>query len=187
VGAAVQSNGSWSATVPLAAGANTVRATVTNQFGTTAIDQRSVTYQPPFAPPVVTFAGAHVVRLVYTLDRHGRITVLVSCPAEANGRCVGRLTLTTVKKFLLRLGFAQEARKKKPKRVKVGSSAFSIAAGKTGKVRVKVSKRARKLVTSRRKLAVALAMKSHDGSGVSRSAKARITLKAPKRKKQHGK
>jgi hypothetical protein len=187
VAATVQGDGSWSATVPLAAGANTLRATVTNQFGTTAADQRSVTYQPPFAPPAATFAGVHVVRLVYTLDRHGRIVVLVSCPAGASGRCVGRLTLTTIKKFLLRIGFAQDARKKKPKRVQVGSSAFSIAAGKTGKVRVKISTRARKLVTSRRKLAVALAMKSHDASGVSRSASARITVKAPKRKKGHGK
>jgi hypothetical protein len=179
VPATVQANGNWSATVPLTPGSNTLRATVTNEFGTTAADQRSVTYTP--RGPV--FTGARLVRLTYTLDKRGRITIVISCPAGANGRCIGRLTLTTVQKFLLRQSLTQAARKKS-RRLRIGSSRFSIAAGKTGRVKVKISGKGRKLIAKRGRLAVALAMTSHDGSGVTRAASNRITIKAAQTKKR---
>jgi Glucodextranase, domain B len=47
----VAANGTWSTTIPLAKGANTITAVATNVFGNTAQAQSTVTYTPVVAPP----------------------------------------------------------------------------------------------------------------------------------------
>jgi hypothetical protein len=61
----IASDGSWSATVPLNPGANTITALATDGAGVTMQDQETVVYQPPPPPPPPAPAAAkcHVPRV----------------------------------------------------------------------------------------------------------------------------
>src|SRR5438105_4292198 len=76
------------------------------------------------SPAPAAFAGVGFPSRTARVDRRGRALVRVSCPSGAKASCRGRLTLSDSKGA-------------------VGAASFSIAAGTTRTVAVKLSKRAR--------------------------------------------
>jgi hypothetical protein len=65
----------------------------------------------------------------------------------------------------------------------LGSATFSIAPATTGKVTIKLSSKAFKLLKAKGKLRVLEIVLAHDSRNVSKASQTTITLKAPKAKK----
>jgi hypothetical protein len=110
------------------------------------------------------------VRLVSTrLTMSGRsITLKLSCPAATLGRCSGRTKLT--------------ARHRRPgsratSTVTLGGAPFSIAAGKQTKVRVRVSRAARRLLTATRRLQGRVTNAASNGAGLSKTTVTAVTIR----------
>jgi hypothetical protein len=110
------------------------------------------------------FTGATVPRQNDTVNRNRVTKVKVSCPSTASGSCVGKLTLKSSNKVHGHI-------------LTLGSSNFTIAAGQTQPVKVKVSKTAANMVKHGKIKSNAIAS-SHDGSGGSNvTNETKITLK----------
>jgi hypothetical protein len=108
---------------------------------------------PPAAFPGVAISGGSVK------VKRGVATVKVTCPAAAQGACAGRLTL--------KLG-----------RRSIGSKAFGIRPGQAAKVRVRISRSAKKRLTKRGRLRVSAGATARDGRGAAvRSPAKKLTLK----------
>jgi hypothetical protein len=95
---------------------------------------------PVVTPPVLTTPPppkAVVALHGHTFSVSGRI---VSLPLTCQGAstCTGRITLRTAKAFA--------SAKKKKRKLKLGSARFSIPAGQTKRVRIKLSKRGSALI-----------------------------------------
>jgi len=167
VAASVKPGGSWSAKVPVNVGPTTLTAVATNRYGATARALRPITGLFVGA----AFGGAKSLKL----GKGGKVLVRILCPAGSRGRCRGTAALVTLKRLLLpKRAFGSAAKRR---RVKLGSKSFSVKPGKTGKVRIKIRRRGRKLIGQRGKLAAKLTIKSHDGSGRNRTKTAKVTLK----------
>lgn len=114
-----------------------------------------------------------------TLDRKGKGKVSLACPAaEASGPCSGKLTVTTAKKFRLK--------RKGRKPVRLAGSKFSIDAGKTGKVTVKVNRAGLGLLRrskGARKVTVVAAVRDAAGNEGTATRKLK-TNKPPKGKRR---
>ena len=106
------------------------------------------------------FAGVTFVSKRATVDKKGRTAITLRCPAGTSGSCTGKLTLS-----------AKIARKRQA----VGSKRFTILAGKTLKVKIKLSAKARRALKKPLKITAAAAAK--DANGTSKTTKATITLK----------
>jgi hypothetical protein len=104
----------------------------------------------PFAGVGFPSRSAHV-------DGKGRAHVAVSCPAGSGG-CSGKLTLRSGKKG-------------------IGSAKFTLAAGASKKVAVKLSAAARKKIRKRGSLKAKAVAASKDGAGASKRSSATIVLK----------
>lgn len=149
-----------------AAGPHTATASATDPAGVTGTGAATVTITDT-TPPAL-----RISRRAVTLTRRGVAPVVLTCPGdEVSGPCQGRLTLRTVRK-LERPGSAVA------KRIRLGSRRFSIPAGRTAKVRIKLSKANRRLVTARRRVRVGAVAAVHDQAGNSRVAKSRFELRA---------
>jgi uncharacterized repeat protein (TIGR01451 family) len=92
--------------------------------------------------------------------KHGKVRLRRRCPATAAGACVGTDTLRVGKKA-------------------VGSKAFKIAAGKRGRITIKLSKTARRAVSNHGHLKVREVMVAHDDSGVNARRSAGLKLVRP--------
>jgi hypothetical protein len=141
------------------------RLVATNATGTSAgADATFTTIADPFAG--VLFASRSAV------VKKGVARVKLKCPASTPGRCVGNLSLTRKR----RAARHPKARSK-TRTVSLGRSTFSIRAGRTVGVKVKLSKRGRKLLAKARKLAVVATSVAHDEVGVTKRTKAKVKLK----------
>ncbi len=109
--------------------------------------------------PVSAFAGAAIAGRTARVDKRGRVSMKVRCPATAAGRCSGTDTLRG----------AHDA--------KLGKAHLSIAAGKTKKVKIKLSRAARKLLARKHRLKAREVVVARDAGGVSRTTSARVTLR----------
>jgi hypothetical protein len=110
------------------------------------------------------FTGATVPRQNDTVNGNRVTKVKVSCPSTAMGSCAGKLTLKTSNKVHGHI-------------LTLGSSAFTIAAGQTQAIKVKVSKTTMTMVRHGKIKPNAIAS-SHDGSGGANvTNKTKITLK----------
>jgi streptogramin lyase len=128
---------------------------------------------PVTVPPVVTpptFTG---------LKPHGSfrvsgksVTIPLACQSGLSSNCTGTITLRT----------ASAVAAKKKRKVKIGSARFSIAPGKTGRVKVKLSKTSLKVLSKKHSLKAVATIAAKAGTA-SKTTTARITLKAAKRKK----
>jgi streptogramin lyase len=123
---------------------------------------------PPAGPPpppspiaLPSFVGPHVFRV-----SKGAVTISVACRAATT--CAGTMTLRSAKAVAT----------KKKRILKLGSSKYSIAPGKTKRVKVKLSKAALRLLRKKPTLQ-AVATLSTTGKTASR----KVTIKAAKRKK----
>jgi hypothetical protein len=149
-----------------AAGAHTATASATDPAGVTGTGAATVIITDTTAPAL------RISRRAVTLTRRGVARVALACPGdEVSGPCQGRLTLRTVRKFE-RPGSAVA------KRIRLGSRRFSIPAGRTVKVRIKLSKANRRLVTALRRVRVGAVAAVHDQAGNSGAAKSRFKLRA---------
>lgn len=125
---------------------------------------------PPFTG--VSFAGG-ALRV-----RNGVVTVAVTSASTATGT----LRLTSV--IDAKTGQAISARRAKRKTIVLGKSAFSITAGQTAKVKIRLSKRALKLLAKNKRLKATLTAASSDSFGTPATTKKKVVLRPSKRKKK---
>jgi len=124
-------------------------------------------------PTSAQFTGVKIPTQTVTVKK-GKAPVLVKCPAKAKGRCDGKLVLKTAKKVMTSSG--------KKKVVTLGSATFSIAAGKSAKVAVPLSKAGKNLVANHKSVSAIATATAHDGSGKTKKTSGNVTLKRPPKK-----
>src|SRR3954454_20521911 len=135
------------------------------------------------AIPIPPFGGLTLSGKTVTV-KHGKVTLTVTCPATSIGNCIGTDTLATASKVVAPKVTAA-AKKKKAKILKLGRGKFSIAAGKSGKVTIKLNKLALKLLAKKHTLKVKQTIVAHDSRNVSKKTSGSLKLKAAKQKKKH--
>lgn len=102
-------------------------------------------------------ARAILIRSRRLRARRGRVRVLLTCPFQAGRGCSGRLTL------------ALQA--SKTRRRRAGARALSMRSGRTRKVEIRLSRRARRLLSRRRRLGATLTALNSDGAGGTTSSR----------------
>ena len=121
------------------------------------------------ALPPVAFAGLSILTKNVRADSKGRVSVNLRCPAAAVGNCKGKITLKA---------------KIKRNPVTLASARFSIAPGKSKRVRLKLSRKRRGQLRRAKKLKATLSVSAVDARGGKSKVKSgKLTLKAPKRKR----
>jgi hypothetical protein len=123
------------------------------------------TPQPPVALPPVIARRAPLLRLLFAsalrLDRRGRLILPVSCP-RGGPVCVGRVQVATASAIA-----AQRRRRQRRRIVSFGSVSYRVAAGRTARLIIRVSRRNRSLVRRRRAIRMVARATASDG-GASR-------------------
>jgi hypothetical protein len=151
-------------------GAHSATATATDSAGVSGTGRAGVSVVDSTAPAFAVKGGS--VRLT----KRGVAAVRLTCPAtELSGPCDGTLVLRTANKLL--------APAAKRKRLRLGRTAFSIAAGKSRKVKVRLSKRNRRLVARRGRVKIVATADVHDRAGNRVKVSRKLTLLRPKRKR----
>ncbi len=112
-----------------------------------------------------------------TLDRKGFLTFKLTC--KGANTCSGTLTLKTAGKVTTR-----SRTKRKKRRVKLGAKRFSIPAGKTRKVRVKISKSRRRYVKKKVAATAKLTLSSKEAKAATKTVTKTIKVKKARRCKQ---
>jgi hypothetical protein len=120
------------------------------------------------------FNGIRLARLVINV-RGGFAIVRVPCPAFALTNCVGRVSLKT-RALLLQPKVTAALKKGKKRRLALGSRTFSIAPGKTGTVKIKLTKAGRKLMKVKRTLKAIVTIAA-TVNGTKRTTSQNVTLK----------
>lgn len=167
-----------------AAGAQSDTATATSSTPDPAAGNNTATATVQVLPPFSagTFGGVRLVGKSVTVDRHGRVTIKLACPASAAGNCKGRDTLKTAGRVTApRL----VAAKRKAKILRLGTGTFTIPAGKSAKVTIKLNKTARKLLAKRHTLKVKETVVAHDLANKPVTTTGSLKLKATKAQKKH--
>ncbi len=155
----VANDGTWSTSVPLSSGANTISAVATDNAGKTTSRSITVTYTPPVTetpagktPPVETPPSSTPVRARASLSGKvtgtgGKVAYTLACVGTAGERCNVTVTLYTVERLragkLLGLTASQKTR---TKRIVLASGTLSIPAGLRVNVSVKLDATGRKLL-----------------------------------------
>jgi hypothetical protein len=135
---------------------------------------------PGPSPFIVPFGGVQLGSQTLTV-KNGKVTVTLLCPATSQGNCVGVDTLNTAGKVVApRLTAA-----KKAKILTLGKGSFSIAAGHSGKVTIRLNKTALKLLAKKHTLKVKQTIVAHDSRNVSKTTSGNLKLKAAKPKNKH--
>jgi hypothetical protein len=111
------------------------------------------------SPAAAAFAGVTFPARTAHVDRRGRASVRVGCPAGAKGSCKGTLRLTAAKD-----GAA------------LGHASFDIAAGRTATVSVKLTRTALARLKREKHLRARARATASDGSGASKRTGAALTL-----------
>jgi hypothetical protein len=179
--ATLASNGTWSVSVPLNAGVNTLTAVATDQAGLTASQSIAVTYVPTQAVQVGNASGAN-----------GKVSFKVACKGLAGQTCKIVASLTTTEKLrgskLLAITAKRHKRPKtRSKIVTVGATTVTIPAGKTKTITVNLNATGRKLLARYHKLPVHLSAVFVTGSQKSTVIAQNLTVKPPKKHKKHHK
>lgn len=112
------------------------------------------------------------------MSRGGVVRIAVSCPPGANGSCGGELALDTVAD-----GQSAVDRPKVPKMALGRRWFFSIPAGKTRKVGMRLSRRGRRLVLRRKRVPSRVNLNARDSDGRRVTAARELTISAPKAKR----
>jgi hypothetical protein len=104
------------------------------------------------------------------MDGSGAVTIRLSCPASEAGGCEGTLSLDLSRR----------------RRVKLGQSSFQIAGGGNARVKVRLSKKSRRLVKRLKKIRVAATIEARDHAGNAVTTKRTLTLRRrPNSKKRY--
>ena len=150
------------------------RLVASNTAGVTKGPDATFTTSPEPAPPAAPAPGAPAftpapafagVRLVSTtLSFDGRfLTLKLTCPAATAGRCAGITKVT--------------ARRRGRPAAALGQARFSIAAGRRGTVKLRVSATGRRLLAHPRRLAATDTSVAHDATGATKATAARVTIR----------
>ncbi|MEA2479538.1 MAG: hypothetical protein QOJ07_1460 [Thermoleophilaceae bacterium] len=111
------------------------------------------------------FAGVRFPRAQTATVASTKFTVKASCPPGTSGACTGKVTLLSQRKIGRKL-------------LKLGSGAFTIAPGRSGKVALKMSSSALKRVRKLKRIPAIASVSSADGAGHTAAARVKVTLKA---------
>lgn len=123
------------------------------------------------------FPGLKLHSQTLTVLNNGAVQVSIGCPPGALVSCVGTDVLTSLG------AIAVSVTHKEKRLLTFGSKSFSIPAGHTGQVTMKLSKTALKLLARKHRLKVLESVTGHDNSGGSKTTTTTLTLKSgPKRR-----
>ena len=117
--------------------------------------------------------GVAIVSKQATVKK-GKVGIALRCPVQASGSCKGTLSLKTAKK--VKLGPAKKGF------LALGNATFSIPAGLTVKVPVKISQAGLKRLKKRKSLAASATVAAHDGPGQLKTTSGKLKLKRAKKK-----
>jgi hypothetical protein len=119
----------------------------------------------PGKPAIATpFAGISLVSRTAKAKR-GRVAIRLRCPVGTNGSCRGKLTLRA------RRG-----------RAVFGRARFNIAASKSKRVRVKLSRAALRRLARHSRLGAGVRVDARDAAGTPRTSRGRLTIIGPRHK-----
>jgi PKD domain-containing protein len=153
-------------------GAHSGTATATDSVGLSGTRTAGVSVVDLAAPALVIKGGS--VRLT----KQGVAAVTLTCPAaEESGPCDGTLALRTARKVPLHASAMR-------RRVRLGKAAFSVTPGRARKVRVRLSKRNRRLVARLLRVKIKATAQVHDQAGNTARVSRKLTLLPPKRKRR---
>ncbi len=131
-------------------------------------------------PPVATVPPVPDVKLVSTsivVSASGVAIVKVTCPAGGSA-CTGTLMLRTLN--AVNAIAASQVVKPKAIILTLGSISFNVPAGQVRTLRLRLSARARNLLSRTRVLKVRATFVAHDAGGAAHTNQIKITLRAPK-------
>jgi hypothetical protein len=104
------------------------------------------------------------------LARTGSIRVRVRCRADEPETCVGVLRLSTWRRFKTSTGL---------RRIRLGGAKFRMSPGTTKRVRVRITRRGRRLVRRKGRVRVLANARARDATGNLGTKKVRFLLRAP--------
>jgi hypothetical protein len=143
--------------------------TGTNEAGSAEASSAPFLLTPSTTGPPVKDAKAPKMR-ISRLVRSGRaLKLTLSCPADEQS-CSGTVTVS-----------ALVAASAKTKKIKLGSARFTIAGGKRKAVKIKLSRKALKLVRAKRRISVTV--KARDAAGNLGTASAKLRLPAARHRR----
>jgi hypothetical protein len=114
------------------------------------------------------FPGAKLLGGTFTVQ-NGAVKLKVTCPPGQFAECVGTDTLSTIKGFAVAV--------KHRHKVSLGSARFSIPAGQTKILTIKLTRKARILLARLHKLKVLETVVAHDPAGQAKATQTTITIK----------
>ena len=139
------------------------RLVATNSFGTAPGNDRSFTTLVP-NQPTLTFAGIRLGVRVLRVRRGRYILIPIACPTGVIGSCTGRIKLAAART-----------------RLTLGRASFSVRGDATKKVRLTLTRRARKLVRAKRRLR-AVATLTATANATTKRTRQKVTVKNPVRR-----
>jgi hypothetical protein len=148
--------------------------TVTARTRDGMIGTASVTYQVLSSGSAGggVFPGVKLLGGAFSVQ-NGAVKLKVTCPPGRFAECVGTDTLSTIKAFAVAV--------KRRHRVSLGSARFSIPAGQTRTVAIRLTRKARILLARLHKLKALETVVAHDPAGHSHVTQTTITIRlAPK-------
>lgn len=160
---ALRSDGSWSATMQLAPGANQISATVTDHAGDSASASGSVTFTP--GPSQSTILSGAV--------RKGVLNVRLRCQTLPGASCAGRLKLTA---RVTRVKRTKRGRRNSTKTVTLATRAFSLRNGEGSARPVRLGRTTRKIVRRYRIKRAALTLTQTVG-GVTKATRTSVSVR----------
>jgi hypothetical protein len=137
------------------------RVVATNLFGTVVGNDQSFT---TLVPSQFAFAGIKLGVRVLRVRRGRYILIPIACPPGVIGSCTGRIKLVAARR-----------------RLTLGRASFSVRGGATKKVRLKLTRRARKLVRAKRRLR-AIATLTATANATTKRTRQKVTVKNPVRR-----
>ncbi len=173
----VAANGTWTTSVALNAGANTITATATDEAGLKSSSSITVTYTPPPPPPTASQIGT-------VSAANGKVTLSLACKGPVGSVCHVQILLSSVEKIRHGRVVAVSA-KTKSKKVTVGGLSLAIAAGSKVKVTISLNATGRRLLAHFHRLPVHLSA-TLTGASPSVVIAQNVTIKqAHKKKHRH--
>jgi Glucodextranase, domain B len=180
----VGAGGTWSTSVTLSSGANTITAVATNQLGLSTEKLVSVTYTPP-TPPV-----AHASQVGNVSGAKGQVTFTIACTGAAGTSCEVESALSTVEKTRNGRPVAVSARRHHPSRtrssrVAVGSSKLTIPSGQQVTIAIQLNAAGKSLLARFGRLPVHLSVVLGSAGHRSTIIAQNLTVKPTPHKRRH--
>lgn len=179
----VGAEGTWSTSVALNKGTNTITAVATNDLGLSTEKSITVTYAPP--PPLV----AHASQVGSAKGASGKVTFTIACTGAPGATCEIESTLGTIEKTrhgrLVAVSARHHRSKRESKRVVVGSSKLTIPAGQRVTVAIELNATGKSLLAQFGRLPVHLSVVLVSAGHRSTVIAQNLTVKPP-HKRRHG-